>query len=86
MANVAKTLTTSSDETTMADIYSNDVVFGIPYFQRSYKWEKANIERFGVDLENLLDYDDTSHFLGAIIIFAKQTSPSDPKYYEVIDG
>lgn len=86
MANGSKALTTSSDETTIAEIYSNDVVFGIPYFQRAYKWDKGNIERFGNDLENLLDYEDTSHFLGAIIMFSKQTSPSDPKYYEVIDG
>ena len=79
-------LTTSSDETPIADLFSGDLVFGIPYFQRPYKWKKENIERFEEDLLSLVDIDDTSHFLGAIIIFGKQTAPSDPKYYEVIDG
>ena len=79
-------LTTSSDETPIYDLFSGDLVFGIPYFQRPYKWKKDNIERFEEDLLSLVDIDDTSHFLGAIIIYGKQTAPSDPKYYEVIDG
>ena len=79
-------LTNSTDETTISSLYSSDSVFGIPYFQRAYKWSEKNIERFESDLESLLDYEDTSHFLGAIIIFEKHTNPSDPGYYEVIDG
>ena len=79
-------LTNSTDETTISSLYSNDLVFGIPYFQRAYKWNDKNIERFVKDLESLLEYEDTSHFLGAIIIFGKATNPSDPSFFEVIDG
>ena len=86
MALGLRRLTNSTDETSISDLYSNDVVFGIPYFQRAYKWNEKNIKRFESDLESLLDYEDTSHFLGAIIIFGKQGKPSDPRYYEVIDG
>ena len=62
-------LTNSTDETSIASLFANDIVFGIPYFQRAYKWNEKNILRFVTDLENLLDYEDTSHFLGAIIVF-----------------
>ena len=82
----ARKLTNSSDETPISNLFSGDLVFGIPYFQRAYKWSIKNIERFETDLENLLDYEDTSHFLGAIIVFGKSTSPSESSYYEVIDG
>lgn len=79
-------LTNSTDETSISNLFSNDLVFGIPYFQRAYKWSDKNIQRFESDLEGLLDYEDTSHFLGAIIVFGKSTNPSDPSYFEVIDG
>lgn len=81
-------LTNSTDETSVSDLFSNDLVFSIPYFQRAYKWNEKNIKRFEEDLSNLIDYDDDdmSHFLGAIIVFGKPTNPSDPRFYEVIDG
>ena len=86
MPSGLRKLTNSSDETAVSNLYSHDLVFGIPYFQRAYKWKEKNISRFVTDLENLLDYEETSHFLGAIIVFEKTTNPSDPNYYEVIDG
>ena len=86
MASGVRRLTNSTDETSISNLFSGDTVFGIPYFQRAYKWTDKNITRFEKDLESLLDYEDTSHFLGAIIIFSKTTNPSDPNYYEVIDG
>ena len=79
-------LTNSTDETFVSNLFSNDSVFDIPFFQRAYKWSDKKIHRFLADLENLLEYEDTSHFLGAIIIFGRQVNPSDPKRFEVIDG
>ena len=79
-------LTNSTDEAPISSLLSGDLVFGIPLFQRRYKWKKENIERFQDDLTNLVEIDDTSHFLGAIIVFSKATKPSEPNYYEVIDG
>lgn len=86
MSLSSRKLTNSTDETSISNLYSNDLVFGIPYFQRAYKWKDKNIERFTKDLDALLDYEDSSHFLGAIIVFEKITSPSESNYYEVIDG
>ena len=86
MALGIRKLTNSTDETSIGSLFANDVIYGIPYFQRAYKWDDKNIGRFETDLESLLDYEETSHFLGAIIIFGKSTNPSDPAFYEVIDG
>lgn len=83
--SIAK-LTNSTDEAPISDLFSGDSVFGIPYFQRAYKWGKSKIQRFIEDLSNLVEFENTSHFLGAIIVFAKSNNPSDPRHYEVIDG
>lgn len=78
-------LTNSTAETTVEGLYSNDLVFSIPYFQRAYKWSDAKIKRFQNDLTSLLD-DDSTHFLGAIIVYGKPSDPSEPRCFEVIDG
>lgn len=79
-------LTNSSDETEIAGLFSRDLVFSIPYFQRAYKWSKVKVEQFEKDLLSLADLTDSNHFLGAIIVFGRRTNPSDPDHYEVIDG
>lgn len=84
--NSNQKLTNSTDETSIGSLLSGDLVFGIPYFQRAYKWDSKKILRFQEDLDNLLEIDEASHFLGAIIVFSKITNPSEPSYYEVIDG
>lgn len=86
MPYMTQKLTNSSNETSIKELFSGDVVFSIPYFQRAYKWKNDRIKQFKEDLEALLDYE-SSHFLGAIIVFGKDNGgPSDPKVYEVIDG
>lgn len=78
-------LTTNSSETDIASFLSFDSVFAIPYFQRPYKWEKGRVDQLCQDLLKVVD-ENTSHFLGAIIIHGRPSDPSDPKVYEVIDG
>ncbi len=79
-------LTNSSDETDIATLVSGDVVFSIPYFQRSYKWKQERLIQLNQDLLNIVDQASDSHFLGAIIIHGRSSNPSDPKVYDVIDG
>ena len=64
-------LTNSSDETEIAGLFSRDLVFSIPYFQRAYKWSKVKVEQFEKDLLSLADLTDSNHFLGAIIVFGR---------------
>jgi len=78
-------LTNSSDETELAQLLSGDLVFNIPYFQRAYKWKPERLKQLEEDLLAVIDTDGT-HFLGAIIVYARRTNPADPNVYEIIDG
>lgn len=80
-----KRLTNSSDESDLAKVLSADAVFSIPYFQRAYKWQLDKLRQLQDDLLNIVDTDD-SHFLGAVIVYSRNTTPSDPSVYEIIDG
>jgi uncharacterized protein with ParB-like and HNH nuclease domain len=78
-------LTTNTDETMFGLLLSGDRIFSIPYFQRPYKWRDDKLEKLEKDIESIIETDD-SHFLGAIIIFERQSSPTEPNHYEIIDG
>ena len=54
----------------------------IPFFQRSYVWNKDNWE----DLLSELLNKTKSHFLGSIILKQLPTPSGDPKQLEVVDG
>jgi len=79
-------LTNSSDEASISDLISGDIVFSIPYFQRPYKWEPKRLSQLNTDILAVVDGRADSHFLGAVIIYGRPSNPSDPKVYEVIDG
>jgi uncharacterized protein with ParB-like and HNH nuclease domain len=50
-------LTNSSDETDIATLVSGDIVFSIPYFQRSYKWKQQRLLQLNQDILNIVDQD-----------------------------
>ena len=79
-------LTNSSDEASISDLLSGDIVFSIPYFQRPYRWEPKRLTQLNDDILAVVDGRADSHFLGAVIIYGRPSNPSDPKVYEVIDG
>ena len=54
----------------------------IPFFQRTYVWEKENWENL---LEGLFSKPD-GHFLGSIILKQIRASSGEPKKLEVVDG
>ncbi|MGN6482468.1 DUF262 domain-containing protein [Luteibacter sp.] len=78
-------LTNSSDETELALLLSGDLVFSIPYFQRAYKWKPEKLRQLEEDLLSIIDAEGT-HFLGAIIVYARRSNPADPNIYEIVDG
>jgi hypothetical protein len=85
MQQLAK-LTSNAGETDLESLLSNDAVFVIPYFQRPYRWKPEKLKKLEQDLLNLVDGTSDVHFLGAVIIHGRRGNPSDPKFYEVIDG
>lgn len=85
MARRAK-LTNNSEEAEISSLLSGDSIFSIPYFQRPYKWKSGRLRQFEQDVLSVVDDDTLNHFLGAVIIHGRRSSPSDPTVYEVIDG
>lgn len=79
-------LTNNTDETEVARLFSSDVVFTIPYFQRAYKWKSDKLRQLNDDVLSLVDGTSDFHFLGAIIVHGRKSNPSDPTPYDVIDG
>ncbi len=72
-------------------IFSTPNVYECPFFQRSYKWTKKNIDKFVADLYQLQVDDDDSveHYLGAVVVRPDRDAPiglQDPIVWTVIDG
>lgn len=72
---------------TTSDIFNKNRILEIPFFQRSYVWEKDNWERFLDDMRAVSE-ENKDYFLGSVIIKQKET-PSDSQIGDVrsiIDG
>ena len=72
----------------LGDLFSRDVQFQIPLFQRDYAWDADQTDEF---LDDMLDvYEkDTEHFLGTIVISDNAPGPAyegEDKVRYVIDG
>jgi len=55
----------------------------IPFFQRSYVWDKDNWEDL---LSELFNKTKSHYFLGSIILKQLPSSSGEPKQLEVVDG
>lgn len=71
------------------DLFEQNKVFRIPYFQRSYTWEKDLVQDLWNDIKDIVLADDNhEHFMG-VFIFADQESEEKkrgPTEEVVIDG
>lgn len=79
---------------TLDKLFSKDVHYSIPNYQRRYKWIKGDQwaplwQDVRTTAEKFLGGGSRSvrsHFLGAIVLQAKPNSATEPPLYEVIDG
>lgn len=70
-------------ETSLSFLNGDMEQFIIPFFQRPYVWQEQNWERLLDSLKN----DNSSHFLGSIIVKNEARKNEDGFYtYSVIDG
>lgn len=81
----------SVDVVPFEKVFSGSNVYECPFFQRSFKWKKKNIDKFISDLVLLETDDDDSveHYLGAIVVRPDSGAPSGlqhPNVWTVIDG
>ena len=66
-------------------IFSPDFWFVIPEYQRSYVWQKDNIEELIEDLYYAFENkEDNEYFLGSLVL--KNTNNQNFAEYEVLDG
>jgi len=77
---------------TLQEIFSPDVRFCVPLYQRRYVWDKANQwEPLWEDVISVADqiFKDEQmipHFLGAIVVMQQHTSTGDLGIRNVVDG
>lgn len=71
--------------TSIAEIFASQNTYAIPIYQRSYCWEKEQIEQFFQDIMKLCRLEKKStHFIGTINIQVVHQSNRDQFY--IIDG
>lgn len=74
-----------ADKQILQKIFSPDFWFVIPEYQRSYVWQKDNIEELIEDLYYAFENkEDNEYFLGSLVL--KNTNNQNFAEYEVLDG
>ena len=70
----------------IADVFQQETLLRIPYFQRHYVWGEEEWERFANDMASTLDADVKKYFLGALILKEENNADAGIDKYLVIDG
>jgi len=73
--------TFKAEEKSIRNLFQEKISYTIPSYQRSYSWEKDEIEKFCEDI--LLSYKNKDEYLLSSIILVEHKKD---KKYEVIDG
>lgn len=66
------------------DLFNGDRIFNIPKYQRTYSWEKEQLENFLDDLKNQRDLEK-NYFLGTFL-FHRKNDKNSYEYIDVVDG
>ncbi len=70
---------------TVRDIFNRGRNLEIPFFQRSYVWDKEQWQRFLVDMR-LVSKANKPYFLGSVILKQQETASDKDSVLTVIDG
>jgi len=75
------------------ELFSNEVRFEVPFFQRGYAWEQRQWKKLFEDIqteiiENVSNnkFEDEEHFFGPIVILEKISHHPSLKRFLVVDG
>lgn len=79
-------ITDNSDENTFHQLTSQSATLVMPLFQRRYVWSKRELTRMFEEIQSVVEHENASRFLGAVIAVRRVTNPSQPDPYEVVDG
>jgi uncharacterized protein with ParB-like and HNH nuclease domain len=70
-------------KSTVKTIFDGTIIFNIPIYQRSYSWEKENLQEFLTDLVN--QYKDRKYFLGSFL-FHINGKRDEFTVIDIVDG
>lgn len=74
---------------TIAELFNSEACYTVPIYQRNYAWQVEQIEQMLRDIQDALNDQKKSYFLGNLIVTRHQRSDGStaaPYNYEVIDG
>jgi len=78
---------TSANAVTVNEIFSGDVLYRVPLFQRSYVWKKPQLDALWSDIDTVLEKSSSSRFLGALVVLQYQDrTATEPQAVWIIDG
>ena len=72
----------SATSLTIGDLLQDGKIYTVPPFQRSYSWEKEQIENFWTDLKSVYENGENEYFVGLMIF----TPDEGSKKTKVLDG
>src|SRR6185312_1458736 len=79
-------MTDNSDELSYNDLFVQSMQLQIPVFQREYRWGQKQLTRMMEEIDFIIEGRDDSRFLGAIIAVKRNSNPSKPQVFEIVDG
>jgi Uncharacterized conserved protein len=84
-----KTLELDPKLLTIAELFNGEACYTVPIYQRNYAWQMDQIEQMLRDIQDALNDQKKSYFLGNLIVTLHQCndgSKDAPYNYDVIDG
>ena len=79
-------MTQNNDEETFEDLFSKNIIYEIPLFQRNYKWGNDLMDGVEEDFDDIIGNNTDIHFFGSVIIYPIENRVTEAKRFEVIDG
>lgn len=70
-----------AEEINIGKLFSPEFVFKIPIYQRPLSWDRDNYEQLFDDVYDAMDSNESSYFLGSILI-----QQQEEKKYDLVDG
>jgi uncharacterized protein with ParB-like and HNH nuclease domain len=86
MNNSNNKVTDNTHEMSFHDLFSSTNQISIPLFQRAYVWTEKQLNRLIEEIDIIQDGEETNRFLGAVIAVRRNSHPSEPQTFEIVDG
>ena len=79
--SVVSSVTHSSNEQPLKKLFNSSTKYEIPLYQRSFKWNKSQLDQVEIDFDEILSGEKSLHFFGATIFTLMETvSQVKPKH------